>query len=118
MRIRGSYAMALLFKDYPEQIWVARKDSPMIIGVQDEETYMASDVPAILSPPYDGTRVDSHEYLIHFVRGAILTSLNVGRQAGTGRLCNSIYFEKSICSGFLYEWLFCDRHFSQIGYPT
>lgn len=48
MRIRGSYALALLFKDYPEQIWVARKDSPMIIGVQDEETYMASDVPAIL----------------------------------------------------------------------
>lgn len=48
VRIRGSYALALLFKDYPEQIWVARKDSPMIIGVQDEETYMASDVPAIL----------------------------------------------------------------------
>ena len=48
VRIRGSYALALLFKDYPEQIWVARKDSPMIIGVKDEETYMASDVPAIL----------------------------------------------------------------------
>lgn len=48
VRIRGSYALALMFKDYPNQIWVARQDSPMIIGVQDDETYMASDVPAIL----------------------------------------------------------------------
>lgn len=48
VRIRGSYALALMFKDYPNQIWVARQDSPMIIGVQDGETYMASDVPAIL----------------------------------------------------------------------
>lgn len=48
MRIRGSYALAVLFKDYPEEIYVARKDSPMIIGVQDGETYLASDVPAIL----------------------------------------------------------------------
>ena len=48
VRIRGSYALALLFKDYPEQIWVARKDSPMIIGVGKGETYLASDVPAIL----------------------------------------------------------------------
>lgn len=48
MRIRGSYALAVLFKDFPEEIYVARKDSPMIIGVQDGETYLASDVPAIL----------------------------------------------------------------------
>ncbi len=48
MRIRGSYALAVLFKDFPEEIFVARKDSPMIIGVQDGETYLASDVPAIL----------------------------------------------------------------------
>jgi glucosamine--fructose-6-phosphate aminotransferase (isomerizing) len=37
-----------MFSDYPEQIFVARKDSPMIIGVTDDETYLASDVPAIL----------------------------------------------------------------------
>ena len=48
VRVRGSYALALLFRDYPGQIWVARKDSPMIIGVSDGETYVASDVPAIL----------------------------------------------------------------------
>ena len=48
VRIRGSYALAVMFDDYPGEIWVARKDSPMVIGVNDGETYVASDVPAIL----------------------------------------------------------------------
>ena len=54
VRIRGSYALAVMFHDYPGEIYVARKDSPMIIGVSDGSngeaagTYVASDVPAIL----------------------------------------------------------------------
>jgi glucosamine--fructose-6-phosphate aminotransferase (isomerizing) len=48
VRVRGSYALAVMFKDYPGQIWVARKDSPMIIGVDAKASYVASDVPAIL----------------------------------------------------------------------
>ena len=48
VRVRGSYAIAVMFKDYPDEIWVARKDSPMIIGQNDDGTYVASDVPAIL----------------------------------------------------------------------
>lgn len=48
VRIRGSYALAVLFKDYPEEIYVARKDSPMIIGLDETGAYLASDVPAIL----------------------------------------------------------------------
>ncbi len=48
VRIRGSYALAVMFKDYPGEIYVARKDSPMIIGVENGESYLASDVPAIL----------------------------------------------------------------------
>ena len=48
VRIRGSYALAVMFKDYPGEIFVARKDSPMIIGVENGESYLASDVPAIL----------------------------------------------------------------------
>ena len=48
VRIRGSYALAIMFRDYPEEIYVARKDSPMILGVSDGESYVASDVPAIL----------------------------------------------------------------------
>ena len=49
VRVRGSYALAVMFKEYPGEIYVARKDSPMIIGVNDGETYVASDVPAILN---------------------------------------------------------------------
>lgn len=48
VRIRGSYALAVMFRDYPEEIYVARKDSPMILGIEDGESYIASDVPAIL----------------------------------------------------------------------
>lgn len=48
VRIRGSYAFAFIFKDYPDEIFVARKDSPMIIGISDGNCYVASDVPAIL----------------------------------------------------------------------
>ena len=48
VRVRGSYAIAVMFKEYPGEIWVARKDSPMIIGQNKDGVYVASDVPAIL----------------------------------------------------------------------
>ena len=54
VRIRGSYALAVMFHDYPGEIYVARKDSPMIIGIADGSdgnasgTLVASDVPAVL----------------------------------------------------------------------
>ncbi len=48
VRIRGSYALCIMFKDYPGEIYCARKDSPMIIGISNGESYVASDVPAIL----------------------------------------------------------------------
>ena len=48
VRVRGSYALAVMFKDHPGKIFVARKDSPMIIGCDKDASYLASDVPAIL----------------------------------------------------------------------
>ena len=48
VRVRGSYACAVIFKEYPDEIWVARKDSPLIIGEASDGMYLASDVPAIL----------------------------------------------------------------------
>lgn len=48
VRVRGSYALAVMFRDFPGEIYVARKDSPMILGVENGESYVASDVPAIL----------------------------------------------------------------------
>ena len=48
VRIRGSYALAVMFRDYPGEIYAARKDSPMILGLGEDGNYLASDVPAIL----------------------------------------------------------------------
>ena len=48
VRVRGSYAIAVMFKDYPGEIYIARKDSPLVVGVNKDETFLASDVPAIL----------------------------------------------------------------------
>ena len=48
VRVRGSYALAVMFKDHPGKLFVARKDSPMIVGVSKDECFVASDVPAIL----------------------------------------------------------------------
>ncbi len=47
-RIRGSYALVVMFKDYPDEIYCARKDSPLIVGVTEDASFAASDVPAIL----------------------------------------------------------------------
>ena len=50
VRVRGSYALALMFKDFPDEIFAARKDSPLVIGKTEEgESYLASDVPAIMN---------------------------------------------------------------------
>lgn len=61
VRIRGSYAMAILFRDYPEEIYVARKDSPMVLGTADGESYIASDVPAILKYTRNVYYIDNME---------------------------------------------------------
>ncbi len=61
VRVRGSYALELMFKDYPGEIWVARKDSPMIIGVHDGESFVASDVPAILKYTKKVYYIDNNE---------------------------------------------------------
>ena len=40
VRIRGSYALAVMFNEYPGEIYVARKDSPMILGIEAGESYI------------------------------------------------------------------------------
>ena len=66
VRVRSSYGLEVMFKDYPGEIYAARKDSPMIIGIAGGETYVASDVPAILkytrSVYYIGNRELSSEF--------------------------------------------------------
>ena len=61
VRVRGSYALEVMFKDYPDEIYVARQQSPMIIGVQGDESFIASDVPAILKYTRDVYYIDNME---------------------------------------------------------
>ncbi|MCC8050537.1 MAG: glutamine--fructose-6-phosphate transaminase (isomerizing) [Clostridiales bacterium] len=61
VRIRGSYALAVMFQDYPGEIYAARKDSPMVIGIEDGEAYLASDVPAILKHTRNVYYIDNLE---------------------------------------------------------
>ena len=62
LHVRGSYALCIMFKDLPGEIWAARKDSPMIIGVTDTDTYIASDVPAILKYTRNVYYIDNLEF--------------------------------------------------------
>lgn len=48
LRLRGSYAFGILFRDLPGTLFTARKDSPLIIGQTSSGCFIASDVPAIL----------------------------------------------------------------------
>ncbi|WP_295087449.1 glutamine--fructose-6-phosphate transaminase (isomerizing) [Ruminococcus sp.] len=78
IRIRGSYALAVMFKDYPGEIYTARKDSPMIIGVTNGETYVASDVPAILKYTRNVYYIGNME-IAKLVKGAV-TFYNIDRE--------------------------------------
>ena len=76
VRVRGAYALAVMFKDYPNEIYVARKDSPMVIGVTQEGTYLASDVPAILENTRDVYYIDNLEMAKLTSEGVIFYNLN------------------------------------------
>ena len=77
-RIRGSYALCVMFSDYPEEIYTARKDSPMIIGVADGESYVASDVPAILKYTRNVYYIGNHE-IAKLEKGKV-TFYNIDRE--------------------------------------
>ena len=48
-KIRGSYALGIIFADRADTIYAIRKDSPLIVGLSENENFIASDIPAILS---------------------------------------------------------------------
>lgn len=62
--IEGSYALGILFKDYPDTIYAARKDSPLIVGKGEGESFIASDVPAILKYTKDYYLLEEDEIAV------------------------------------------------------
>lgn len=68
LRIRGSYAFAVMFKDQPDAIYAARKDSPLIIACSDDASFLASDVPAILE----------HTNVVYYMGNMEIARVNAG----------------------------------------
>ena len=60
-RVEGSYALGILFADYPDTLYAVRKDSPLIVGKSDDGCFIASDVPAILKYTRTVFYVDNQE---------------------------------------------------------
>ena len=46
--LEGSYALGIIFKDFPDRIYATRKGSPLIVGLGEDESFIASDIPAFL----------------------------------------------------------------------
>ena len=46
--VRGSYALAVLFKDFPDTVFAVKRESPLIVGWGEGENFVASDIPALL----------------------------------------------------------------------
>jgi glucosamine--fructose-6-phosphate aminotransferase (isomerizing) len=59
--IRGSYALGIMFRDFPDRIYAVRKDSPLIIGKGEGENFIASDVPAIMKYTRDYYLLEENE---------------------------------------------------------
>ncbi|MBQ9375368.1 MAG: glutamine--fructose-6-phosphate transaminase (isomerizing) [Ruminococcus sp.] len=62
--IEGSYALGILFKDFPDRIYAVRKDSPLIVGIGDDEAFIASDVPAFLKYTNKYYLLDTNEIVV------------------------------------------------------
>lgn len=78
IRIRGSYAMAVMLKNEDDSIYVCRKDSPLIIGLTEDEGFIASDVPAILNYTNQVYYIDNME--IARVQGGSAVFYNIDRE--------------------------------------
>lgn len=63
-RLEGSYALGVLFADDPDALYVARKDSPLVIGLGEDCNYIASDAPAILKYTRRVIYIDNREIAV------------------------------------------------------
>jgi glucosamine--fructose-6-phosphate aminotransferase (isomerizing) len=69
-KIRGSYALAMIFSDIPDKVYAARCDNPLVIGVGRGENFIASDIPAILSHTRDYYIIEEQE-IAELTRGGV-----------------------------------------------
>lgn len=62
--IKGSYALGIMFRDYPDTVFAVRKESPLIVGVGENENFLASDVPAIIKYTRDYYLLEANEIAV------------------------------------------------------
>ena len=63
-RVEGSYALGIIFVDYPDTVYSVRKDSPLIVGKSNGGNLIASDVPAVLKYTRDVYFIDNQEIAV------------------------------------------------------
>ena len=66
LRMEGSYALGIVCKDYPDQLFATRKESPLILGIGDGENFLASDVAAVLKYTRDVYYLEDDEIAVVF----------------------------------------------------
>lgn len=62
--IKGSYALGIMFRDFPDTIFAIRKECPLIVGIGQGENFLASDVPAILQYTRDYYLIEHNEIAV------------------------------------------------------
>lgn len=62
--IKGSYALGIMFRDYPHTVFAVRKECPLIVGVGENENFLASDVPAIIKYTRDYYLLEANEIAV------------------------------------------------------
>ena len=67
--VRGSYAMAVLFKDFPDTIFAVKKESPLIVGWGEGENFVASDIPALLKYTRDYSVLEEGDLAVVTAQG-------------------------------------------------
>ena len=87
-KVRGSYALGILFSDRPQEIYALRKDSPLIVGLSDNENFIASDIPAVL-------KYTNRYYLIEENEIAVVTQNGVSVLDREGTPIEKKVFEAS-----------------------
>ncbi len=108
IRIRGSYALCVMFKDYAGEIYTARKDSPMIIGISGGESYVASDVPAILKYTRNVYYIGNME-IAKLEKGAV-TFYNIDREEITKELVEIKWDAKAAEKGGYEHFMLKEIH--------
>lgn len=76
VRVQGSYALGILFKDHPGEIYAVRKSSPLIVGISGKGNFIASDVPAVLKHTRDVVFIDDQEIVKLTADGAVFYNLD------------------------------------------